>query len=187
MKKLSLLTIILIVTCTIAMAQPRAIGGRFGWSIGPSYQHQIGEKNMIQADVDFLFYGIDGVQGTVTFNWIIPLLSVSAGSLNLYPGVGVGGGYEWWGRYRGYYQPVGSEPYTRLGAGFLGVAGMIGVEWNFKFPLQLSVEYRPLIGVELYRRHSFTDGRYETHTGFYMSGLWASAATIGVRYRFGGK
>jgi hypothetical protein len=188
MKKLSVLAVILVATCAVAVAQPRAIGGRLGWSIGPSYQHQIGEKNMIQADVDFLFYGIDGVQGTVTFNWIIPLVSVSAGSLNLYPGVGIGGGYE---RF------INSLVYTwntwnlfhsaRSGSGFIGVAGMIGVEWNFKFPLQLSVEYRPLIGTEFYRTRSYDDS-ITKHVHFpYKRGLWASAAAIGVRYKFGGK
>ena len=80
MKKLSLLTIILLATCTVAMAQPRAIGGRIGYNIGASYQHQIGEKNMLQADLDFYGLGWWGMQGTVTFNWIIPLVSVNAGN-----------------------------------------------------------------------------------------------------------
>jgi hypothetical protein len=180
MKKLSFLAIILIATCTFAMAQPRAIGGRIGSSIGPSYQHQIGEKNMIQADLDFLFYGLWGVQGTVTFNWLVPLVNVNAGQLNLYPGVGVGGGYEWWnwGGWRG--GPLYNGGY---GTGFVGVAGMIGLEWCFKFPLQLSFEYRPLIGVELLK---YWDKK-SINASFYYNGLWSSAIAVGVRYKFGGK
>ena len=192
MKKLSLLAIIVIATCTVAMAQPRAIGGRLGWDIGASYQHQIGEKNMIQADLDFLGYGLWGTQATVTFNWLIPLVSVSAGELNLYPGVGVGGGYEWWVR-RGIIVHADWPPsssgyynYYRYGTGFVGVAGMIGVEWRFKFPLQLSFEYRPLIGPEFYIYNKNYYGNPPS-VGFYYHGLWAGAVAIGVRYKFGGK
>ena len=189
MKKLSL-AIILIAICAMAMAQPRAIGGRIGWSIGPSYQHQIGEKTMIQADVDLLAYGFWGVQGTVTFNWIIPLVSVNAGNLNLYPGVGIGGGYEWWKSLKGNipydWYPY---PYGRSGNGFIGIAGMIGIEWNFKFPLQLSFEYRPLIGVELYNRPRYAGSNdYMTYLNLpYKNGFWESALALCVRYKFGGK
>ena len=185
MKKTLLLAIILIATCAVAMAQPRAIGGRLGWSIGPSYQHQIGEKNMLQADIDFIGYGWWGAQGTVTFNWLIPLVDVSAGQLNLYPGVGVGGGYEW--RWSGLL--LWDHSYKYHGTGFVGVAGMIGIEWRFKFPLQLSLEYRPLIGVELSKRYNWGSHIYDKGIGanFYYNGLWSSAIAVGVRYKFGGK
>jgi len=176
MKKLSLLTIILIASCTITMAQPRAIGGRLGTSVGVSYQHQIGKRTMIQADIDLLEYAYRGVQGTVTFNWIVPLKSWEAANWNMIAGVGVGGGYEWnpwemWYRWNSW---------SRSG-GFVGVAGMIGLEWNFKFPLQLSVEYRPLIGTRLHIYDNITN------IGFYRQGLWSGTAAIGVRYKFGGK
>jgi len=176
MKKLSFFAIILLATSTVAMAQPRAVGGRIGWSLGPSYQHQIGEKNMIQADIDFIGYGWWGTQATVTFNWLIPLLSVNAGELILCPGVGVGGGYEWWGgsRNKSLYTP------KRWGQGFVGIAGMIGLEWNFKFPLQLSFEYRPLIGPSFNRGSNTKKDRVD----FYYNGLYSSAVAIGVRYRF---
>ena len=176
----SLLFIFLITTHIVAIAQPRAIGGRLGCSIGPSYQHQIGEKNMIQADIDFLGYGLWGVQGTVTFNWIIPLKSWETVNWNLCTGIGIGGGYESGMRtLRGLYH--GWEG----GDGFIGIAGMIGLEWNFKFPLQLSVEYRPLIGPRLYRYYS--NGGKKTYIDFYYRGLWTSAIAVGVRYKFGGK
>ena len=173
MKKLSLLIIVLLATCTVALAQPRAIGGRISYSIGASYQHQIGEKNMLQADLDLLGYWWGG-QGTVTFNWIFPIKSWDVCALNWYAGVGVGGGYRWgwrtWGWYGGWY--------NWGGYGFVGAAGMVGFECNFKFPLQLSVEYRPVIGPRLYR-----DGG----VGFYYDGLYLTAVAIGVRYKFGGK
>ena len=93
MKKLSLLIIILVATCTVALAQPRAIGLRLAWGIGASYQHSIGEKNMIQVDLDFPAY-YAGIQATATYNWVFPISSWSgSGSWNWYAGVGLGAGY----------------------------------------------------------------------------------------------
>ena len=167
MKKLVLFAVILVAACTVAMAQPRAIGGRISYGIGASYQHGFGEKNMLQADLDFPNYGW-GIQGTATYNWIFPIKSWNyAGSWNWYAGVGGGIGYIWgWGHhYWGYWGG---------GYGVAGVAGMIGVEYNFSFPLQLSLDWRPLIGPAF--------NRY--YVGFYHAGLYASAVALGVRYKF---
>ena len=47
----------------------------------------------------------------------------------------------------------------------LGVAGMVGLEYTFWFPLQLSIDFRQHIGIG--------------------NGLWApSSVGLGVRYRF---
>jgi len=156
MKRLALLSIILMATCVVAMAQPRAIGGRFAYSAGVSYQHSIGEKNMIQVDLDFPAFAW-GIQATATYNWIFPIKSWSgAGSWNWYAGVGAGAGVNWWG------------------IGWAGAAGMIGVEYNFSFPLQLSLDWRPLIGPAFYRGY----------VDYYLGGLWAGAFGLGVRYKF---
>ena len=157
MKKTFIAVIILIATCTIGMAQPRAIGGRVGWGISPSYQHAFGESNMLQVDLDFFgFYW--GIQAVATYNWIFPINSWSgAGSWNWYAGVGGGLGLGW------------------LSGFFVGAAGMIGVEYNFNFPLQLSLDWRPLIGPW------FGDGG---GAGFYLGGLYTSAVAVGARYRF---
>jgi len=173
MKKTSLLAIILVATCTVAMAQPRAIGGRLGLSAGPSYQHQIGKKTMIQADVDMLAYAY-GIQGTVTFNWIVPIKSWEKANWNLLAGVGAGGGWEVWNKWKSGY-------------GFVGVAGMVGLEWNFKFPLQLSVEYRPVIGPKFYHGALTTEGKHPDSAFINTEGLFLSAVAAGVRYKFGGK
>jgi len=175
MKKLTLLAIIVIATCTVALAQPRAIGGRLAYSIGPSYQHSIGEKNMIQADLDILGYWW-GVQATGTYNWIFPIHSWDVCALNWYAGVGVGGGYRWGWGWHGYYGGNWNR-WSGGGYGFVGAAGMIGIECNFKFGLQLSMDWRPLIGPSLYKGGA----------GFYVEGLYAGAVGLGVRYKFGGK
>jgi hypothetical protein len=157
MKRLALLSIILMVTCTVAMAQPRAIGGRLAWGIAPSYQHGFGEKNMLQVDLDFPAF-MWGIQATVTYNWIFGINSwTGPGSWNWYAGVGGGLGYYWWHH-----------------CGFAGVAGMIGVEYNFKFPLQLSLDWRPVIGPW------FGNGG----VGFNMWGLYSGSIALGIRYKF---
>ena len=176
MKKLSLLAIILLAICTVTMAQPRAIGGRLSYSLGASYQHQIGSKNMLQADLDLLGYWWGG-QGTATFNWIFPIKEWDLCALNWYAGVGVGGGYRW-GTYNRYY-PLIWEHSNWNHYGFLGVAGMVGFECNFKFPLQLSVEYRPVFGPMF--------NRYSGVLDFYYDGFFTTALAFSVRYKFGGK
>jgi hypothetical protein len=170
MKKLSILFFILTATCLVTIAQPRAIGGRIAYNLGASYQHGLGEKNMLQVDLDFPLY-FWGIQATATYNWIFPIDSwTKPGTWNWYAGVGGGAGYIWGWGYRGTYGWS-----SRNGYGFVGVAGMIGVEYNFNFPLQLSLEWRPLIGPSFHRHGG---------PGFYYDGLYISALALGVRYKF---
>ena len=166
MKRLALFTVILFATCVVAMAQPRAFGGRFCYNVGASYQHSFGEKNMLQVDLDFpLFFW--GIQATATYNWIFPFNSwTKPGSWNWYAGVGGGAGYMW-----GWESSFFGNWYN---FGLAGVAGMLGVEYNFKFPLQLSLEWRPLIGPTFHRGGGI---------GFNYDGLYISALALGVRYK----
>jgi hypothetical protein len=186
MKKLSLFIIILIATCTVALSQPRAIGGRLPiLSFGASYQHGIGEKNMLEVDLDLLDYW-KGIQATVTYNWLFPIKTWNVCNMNWYAGVGAGGGYAWrplgwyYGGYNryGYGYGYGYSGWKGYGYGFVGAAGMIGIECNFKFGLQVSFDYRPVIGP------SFTKGG---KAYFFTEGLYISAINFGVRYKFGGK
>ena len=165
MRKTLILAIILIATVTISLAQPRAIGGRFGWGVSPSYQHSIGEKNMLQVDIDFLGFYL-GIQPTVTYNWIFPINSWNKpGSWNWYAGGGVAGSI-YWKRAKNW--------------GTVGVAGMIGVEYNFKFPLQLAFEYRPVVGpwINSWKFDDITRFR----AGFNDVGLLGGG--FAVRYKF---
>ena len=170
MRKIFFLAIILTTTCVASLAQPRAIGGRFGFGFGASYQHGFKEKNMLQIDLDAMVYSpyshfagrrvlTWGVQAVATYNWIFPIKSwKGTGSWNWYTGVGGG---------------IGLADYYEIN---LGIAGMIGVEYNFKFPLQLSFDLRPVIG-PCY----LVDDK-----SFFISGLgiMLNSATIGIRYKF---
>ena len=168
MKKTLILAIILIATCTVSLAQPRAIGVRIGWGAGASYQHGFGEKNMLQVDLDAYLFE-QGIQATATYNWIFPFHSWKGnGSWNWYAGVGGGIGMlwpNWW---------IRTDPSKIRGefTGFAGVVGMIGIEYNFKFPLQLSLDYRPLISPLLYKGG----------VDFNLGGLFGGG--LAVRYKF---
>ena len=158
MKKFILVAIALLGAATLSYAQPRAIGARIGSGFEASYQHGIGEKNMISLDLGLPLAWGSGLEAAGTFDWLIPIKSWEhKGEWNLYPGVGIGGGfYNFWG-------PIG----------FVGVAARFGAEYNFWFPLQLSLDYRPIIGV------AFPGGPV-----FNTPGLWNGGIAAGVRYKF---
>ena len=57
MKKSLILAAILAVVCVgSAVAQPRAIGANIGYGIDLSYQHSLGEANMIDLSVNVPFF-----------------------------------------------------------------------------------------------------------------------------------
>lgn len=142
-----------------ASAQPRAIGGNVGYGIGFSYQHGLGEKNMLDVAVNVpLFWGIGG---QVTYDWIDPF------------GTQVPWKYKGeWHWYMGVGGAIGMYNFANP-VGYAGAAGHIGIEYNFWFPLNLSLDYRPTIGP------AFT----KDAVAFNFSGLY-DGITLGVRYRF---
>ncbi len=159
MKKCFLLVAILAtVGVATAVAQPRAVGANVGYGFDLSYQHNLGYKNMIDLAVNLPAFS--GIGATCTYDWIDPFNTQipwnNKGEWHWSLGVGAGAGY-WW-LYNWAYA---------------GVVGHCGVAYDFWFPLELSVDYRPNIGAY------FGDG----FAGFYGYGLY-TGVTIGVRYKF---
>lgn len=158
MKKI-LLIAVLAVTSLVAYAQPRAIGVNLGpWS-SFSYQHGFGESNMLDlaANVILPINSGVGVGGHVTYDWIDPFNAPvpwnNKGEWHWYMGVGGAGGY------------------ILNNAGFVGAAGRFGIEYDFWFPMQLSLDYRPTLGAALYNGGA----------GFYWD-VWG--ISLGIRYKF---
>lgn len=164
MKKIFIIAVMAIVSVAYAAAQPRAIGANLGGGLGFSYQHGFGEKNMLDVDAHLPLAGLFskhyGVGAHITYDWIDPFNAPvpwnNKGEWHWYMGVGGAGGMysfsdAWW---------------------YAGVAGHIGIEYDFWFPLQLSVDWRPSFGV------SNWDGKY----GFDLNGMYG--ITLGVRYKF---
>ena len=151
---------VLALASVMAYAQPRAIGGRLGYGAEVSYQHGFGESNMLEVEV-----GVPGfacLEAAVTYDWIDPFNAPvpwnEKGEWHWYMGVG------------GAFQTTWTNP----GVGFVGAAGRIGIEYDFWFPLQLSIDFRPTLGVAF---------GYGGGVGFGYD-LYGAGLGLGIRYKF---
>ncbi|MBO8453675.1 MAG: hypothetical protein IAC07_02990 [Bacteroidetes bacterium] len=154
MKKILIIAALMLGTAFAAAAQPRAIGGRLGWGLEASYQHTVNGADFVEANLGLFTF--NHANATATYNFMIAQ-----------PGWTPRG--EW-----GFYAGPGAS----VGVGFNGgasiaVAGQVGLEYTFWFPLQLSVDLRPQIGVWL-----------NNGAGFYTGGLYGFVPCLSVRYRF---
>lgn len=155
MKKIILIAALVLGFAVAASAQPRALGARLGYGVDLSYQHDMNGADFIEADLGLGSFAFLNVAATYNFMIAQP---------------------EWtsqgeWGFYAG--------PGVALGAGSglfnVGIAGQVGLEYTFDFPLQLSIDVRPQLGlvsatVEGVSARSF--------------GIWGWYPHLGVRYRF---
>lgn len=164
MKKLVLLSLFVVAMATAAFAQPRAIGGRVGYGFEASYQHSLGEQNMITADLGLAGLGLEAA---ATYDWLNPgglmIPWENKGSWNWYAGVGAGLGIY------GFQNPWF----------FAGAAGRVGVEYNFWFPLQLSVDWRPILGIGIGDRVDTPSKVWFNEYGLFQGGI-----AIAARYIF---
>lgn len=160
MKKILLLAVMAVASISLAVAQPRAVGVNLGYGGDLSYQHSLGEANMIDLAVSFP--GFAGVGASCTYDWIDPFNAPvpwdNKGEWHWYMGVGAGAGIY------GFKAP----------AWYAGAVGHIGIEYDFWFPFQLSLDWRPNIGVV----------GANTAVAFNTSGLWVGGIALGVRYKF---
>ena len=193
MKKI-LFVAVLVFASVMAYAQPRAIGVRVGAFDGISYQHSVGD-NMIEIEAGFGWYGrMDrwwhnaagdfhgrmyghNIQLAFTYDWVNSIPWEHKGEWNWYAGVGAAGGYGWYGY--GWNDVTGWEG-GDFDWGFAAAAGRIGVEYNFWFPLQLSLDWRPTLGVGLTEAYDAVGDR-TTKAGLYWE---MTSIALGVRYKF---
>jgi len=193
MRRIIIAAILIIGAAVAANAQPRAIGGRFGYSgLEASYQHTLGGSNFIEADLGLDYIWGIGFKTTGTYNFMIAQPAwTSRGEWGLYAGPGISLGYV--GdkvKYRNKAQNGTSSTYTNFGKGFmLAVAAQAGLEYTFWFPLQLSVDIRPYFGIHVFNG-KYTNGnatitvQNAKKTGFYDYGMFGFVPTFSVRYRF---
>ncbi len=168
MKK-SILIVAMVLCCTfIAKAQPRAIGINLGPWTSFSYEHGFGSNNMLDVAANAilpLFNNRFGVGGHVTYDWIDPFGATfpwnEKGEWHWYMGVGGSAGYVW------------DNDKTKTNWFYAGAAGHIGFEYDFWFPFQLSVDWRPSVGIN----------NMDNKIGFNQEGIWGPIS-IGVRYLF---
>jgi len=158
MKKILLIAIMAVAGVAYAAAQPRAIGGRLGYGAEFSYEHQLGQ-NMISLEVGVPAF--NGIEAACTYDWIDPFGATvpwnEKGEWHWY--MGVGGAVQW--------------SWQVTNAAFIGAAGRFGIEYDFWFPLQLSLDFRPTLGV------AFAPGAAAFGYDVYCGGLG-----LGIRYKF---
>ncbi|MBF2708453.1 outer membrane protein [Flavobacterium soyangense] len=169
MKKIILTTVMLIGLAFTTQAQDiskNAIGLRLGDNDGfgaeVSYQRGLSNSNRLELDLGWRnrnnyhnngYYGKDNaLKLSGLYQWV---WNIDEG-FNWY--AGVGGGF---GSYNSDYNGVNDNGV------FAFAAGDVGIEYNFDFPLQLSLDFRPELG----------------GNGYYDNG-YSSDIALGVRYRF---
>jgi hypothetical protein len=116
-------------------------------------------------DVSVNIPAFNGIGAKVTYDWVNPFGTAVPwdykGAWNWYLGVGASGGMY------GLLDNVKDN-----GAWYVGAAGHVGIEYQFWFPLQLSLDWRPTIGVV-----------GANGIGFNTAGLY-DGISLGVRYLF---
>lgn len=157
MKKFILAAVLMLSVSFAAMAQPRAIGVNLGYGIDLSYQHTLGTANMLDLNVNIPLF--EGIGATCTYDWVNPFGTQipweEKGDWNWEMGVGGGAGFMWDANY-----------------GYVGVSGHVGVSYDFWFPMQLSLDWRPMIAPAI----------SNNGVKFHTYGLYG--ITLGVRYLF---
>lgn len=141
MRKLFFVMLLSICATVTAWSQPmssNAIGLKFGAGVGDfiglgadvSYQRALSEINRLELNLGFSSkssvtrFSLEGF-----YQWVKPL----QGGLNWYVGPGAGVGFA--------SVKNGSNKF------FLGIAGQVGLEYRFKFPLQLTLDVNPYFGL----------------------------------------
>lgn len=152
MKKIILVAALVLGFAVAASAQPRALGLRGGWGAELSYQHGFG-ADFLQADLGLNTF--NSVHGSVIYNFMIAQPAwTSRGEWGFYAGPGAAVGMSFGtGNDDGYFH--------------VAAAGMVGLEYTFWFPLQLSLDLKPTLGF-----------------GFGHGFHWGVMPALGIRYRF---
>ncbi|MBC3759076.1 hypothetical protein H7U19_11705 [Hyunsoonleella sp. SJ7] len=166
MRKLIALVAILLGFTLTSGAQEiaeNAIGLRLGdsnaFGAEISYQRALKENNRLEADFGWRYgtrrgFDFRGVKLTGIYQWVWNI----DGGFNWYAGPGAG--LSSWR----FDLPTGDITDT-----FLFAAGNVGIEYNFDFPLLVSIDFRPEIG--------FGSSTYDNNDLDFDIG-------IGVRYQF---
>lgn len=161
MKKFILIVAAALAFASVACAQPRAVGVRFGYGYEAQYQHYLGNITFLDVTTGLDAAGDNGIKATGTFNW--ELFSPSWG----------GNGTWLW-----YAGPGATIGYVNCGTkgndpGFMiGLVAQVGCEYTFNFPMSIAADLRPVIGY-----HAGDDR-------FYRAGMMGLLPTFSVKYRF---
>jgi opacity protein-like surface antigen len=145
MKKIAIIMVAVFAVAAFAKAQDNALGIRLTGGAEVSYQRMLSQTNRLEFN---LGWGWNTSALSGFYQWVNPITN----------------GLKWYigpGASLGFYSHNGESGSS------IGVGGTIGLEYNFDFPLQLSLDWRPIINF----------GTYDSQFGSNNVGL-------GIRYRF---
>jgi hypothetical protein len=147
MKKIIMIAAMVLGFAVAATAQPRALGAGISYGVDLRYQHTVAGVDFIEADLGLSNFNALNVAATYNFMIAQPAWTAQGE----------------WGFYVGPGVAVGAAKDIFM----VGAACQVGLEYTFDFPLQLSLDVRPQLGL--------------VGQGF---GIWGWYPHLGVRYRF---
>ena len=133
LKYLFLILTAVLTSVFAASAQPKALGARAGMDCQLSYQHGILSEDFVEVDlgVEFIYGYAVGLNAAAGYNFMIAQPKwTQSGQWGFYAGPAVKAGYLWVG-------------------GYLAVGAQVGLEYSFDFPLQVSLDIRPVVGIAM--------------------------------------
>lgn len=191
MKRFLIAFAVLVGTAVALSAQPRSAGFRIGAAgLDAVYQHSLSKNTFIEANfgLDFGVNNNAGFKLTGIYNMVLARPAwTNKGSWAIYAGTGVSLGNV---HDMVTYEVINDKMSYSDNGFMLALTGQVGLEYNFKSPIQIAVDLRPMIGLHV------NDGKfrdpvtnvvvegYESKVGFYGNGLIGFIPNISVRYRF---
>jgi len=163
MKRILLLTVILLTLGFAAKAQPRSAGLRFAPYVGSefAYQHFFGAASFLEVDLGLDYVGDNGFKSCASYNWEFAHPSWGIGDWTWYAGPGVTTGYV--------CAKTKSDPTPGV---MIGGLVNLGCELSFSFPLAVAVEMRPQFGYHFKEKE------------FYDAGFLGLIPAVSVKYKF---
>ena len=160
MRRFVFILIAIFASVFVAKSQPKALGLRAGMDCQLSYEHNMrGSADFLEADlgVEFVYGYAVGLNAAVGYNFMIARPEwTQKGHWGFYAGPAVKMGYLWVG-------------------GYLAVGAQVGLEYSFDFPLQVSLDIRPAVGVAM-------EGG--TCSIYGAEAILGSIPCLSLRYRF---
>lgn len=128
MKKLFFIAILALGISAFATAQTndKAIGLRGGWGTELSYQQPLSGSTRLEVDLGLPGWKYSGIVLSGIHQWVM----------------NIDGGLDWYAGLGGQVGSIRWDKNESSGIG-LGLAGQIGIEYNFPIPLQMSLDWRP--------------------------------------------
>jgi hypothetical protein len=145
MKKIFIVLLVSLCAVNMVKAQDNALGLRLTNGAEISYQRNLSDVNRLEFN---LGWGWNTTSITGFYQWVNPITE----GLKWYVGPGAG---------IGFYSNNGFNSTN------IGIGGTIGIEYNFDIPLQVSLDWRPMLN-------------FGTHD----SGYGSTNIGLGIRYRF---